>query len=242
MKPLLAGLDAGLEIGLAGRRGNLMRNNVTALDATEFCLKGGDDVVEGALADVLTVLNVIVVDHGLPTRILATTNQPAPPHGPEIQGPGGLHSRIYITNRLQFKAAKLPIAPPEPCTCLAIRQAVRHVNQFYDQCLSPSGLRITQYSILAKLKANSPLTINCLAEVLVMDRTTLGRNILPLQRDGLIVAARRSVDHRSKELRLTEVGLERLREAAAYWLKAQAGFGAPSAAAKFQNCGPRCGS
>jgi DNA-binding MarR family transcriptional regulator len=119
-----------------------------------------------------------------------------------------------------------PTTPPEPCTCLAIRQAARHVSQFYDQCLAPSGLRITQFSILAKLKAEGPLTINSLAEVLVMDRTTLGRNILPLQRDGLIAAARGPVDRRSKELRLTDVGLERLREASMYWVEAQTKFDA----------------
>jgi DNA-binding MarR family transcriptional regulator len=70
------------------------------------------------------------------------------------------------------------------------------------------------------------LTINRLAEVMVMDRTALGRNILPLQRDGLIAVAQGSVDRRSKELHLTHVGLKPLREARIYWAKAQAEFGA----------------
>jgi DNA-binding MarR family transcriptional regulator len=116
------------------------------------------------------------------------------------------------------------INEPEFCTCLALRQAARHVSQFYDQHLAPVGLRITQFSILAKLKAEGVLTINSLAEALVMDPTTLGRNILPLQRDGLIAVAQGSVDRRSKELRLTDVGLERLQEAWKYWAEAQAGF------------------
>jgi DNA-binding MarR family transcriptional regulator len=119
-----------------------------------------------------------------------------------------------------------PIIPPEFCTCLAIRQAARHVSQFYDQHLAPSGLRITQFSILAKLKLEGPLTINGLAETLVMDPTTLGRNVLPLQRDGLIAVARGVSDRRSKELHLTEVGLDRLKEAWTYWAEAQAGFDA----------------
>jgi DNA-binding MarR family transcriptional regulator len=118
------------------------------------------------------------------------------------------------------------IIPPEFCTCLAIRQAARHVSQFYDQHLAPSGLRITQFSILVKLKAGGPSTINSLAEVLVMDPTTLGRNILPLQRDGLIDVARGVGDRRSKELYLTDVGLERLHKAWTYWAEAQAGFDA----------------
>lgn len=115
-------------------------------------------------------------------------------------------------------------APPEFCTCLAVRQAARHVSQFYDQHLAPCGLRITQFSILAKLKAEGPMTIIRLAEVLVMDRTTLGRNILPLQRDGLIAVAQGGIDRRSKELRLTNRGLKRLMEAWGFWKEAQAAF------------------
>jgi DNA-binding MarR family transcriptional regulator len=118
------------------------------------------------------------------------------------------------------------IIQPEFCTCLAIRQAARHVSQFYDRHLAPSGLRITQFSILAKLKAGGPSTINSLAEVLVMDPTTLGRNILPLRRDGLIAVARGVGDRRSKELHLTVAGLERLHKAWTYWAEAQAGFDA----------------
>src|SRR5207237_243828 len=72
------------------------------------------------------------------------------------------------------------------CNCLAIRQASRHVTQFYDQLLAPSGLRTTQFAILGRLRRSGPMPINALAAALVMDRTTLGRNILPLERDGLI--------------------------------------------------------
>jgi DNA-binding MarR family transcriptional regulator len=116
---------------------------------------------------------------------------------------------------------------PEFCTCLAIRQAARHVSQFYDQHLAACGLRTTQFSILAKLKEEGrPLTINRLAEVIVMDRTTVGRNVLPLQRDGLIAVTQGTVDRRSKELYLTVVGLKRLSEAWTHWAKAQAGFDA----------------
>src|SRR5271168_1807919 len=90
---------------------------------------------------------------------------------------------------------------PAACNCLALRQATRHVTQLYDQFLAPSGLRSTQYSILARLNRKGPMTINALADEMVMDRTTLGRNVLPLQRDGLIVAMPGESDRRSKELR-----------------------------------------
>src|SRR5207245_1459272 len=114
--------------------------------------------------------------------------------------------------------------PSQECNCLALRQAARHVTQFYDQCLAPSGLRTTQLSILAKLKRLGPLTINALARELVMDRTTLGRTMLPLEGDGLIAIRDGTLDRRSKELTLTKAGAERLRRAARFWVEAQKEF------------------
>ena len=119
---------------------------------------------------------------------------------------------------------KLP--PLEECTCLAVRQAARHVTQFYDRHLASAGLRTTQFSILARLRRHGVMTINVLAEEMVMDRTTLGRNILPLERDGLISIKPGRTDRRSKELRLTDAGLERLRAASQGWRDAQKEFAA----------------
>jgi DNA-binding MarR family transcriptional regulator len=113
---------------------------------------------------------------------------------------------------------------PDVCNCLALRQAARHVTQFYDQFLAAAGLRTTQFSILAKLRRLGPLSINALAKDLVMDRTTLGRNMLPLERDGLIAIVRARGDRRSKELQLTDAGLARLRQALKGWAEAQARF------------------
>jgi DNA-binding MarR family transcriptional regulator len=113
---------------------------------------------------------------------------------------------------------------PELCNCLALRQAARHVTQFYDQYLVPTGIRTTQFSILAKLKQSGPMTINALAEQMVMDRTTLGRNILPLEREGLISVTTGRADRRSKELHLTEAGEATFRAAAKAWTEAQTRF------------------
>src|SRR6266404_2369983 len=115
-------------------------------------------------------------------------------------------------------------APSRECNCLALRQAARHVTQFYDQCLAPSGLRTTQLSILAKLKRLGPMTINALARELVMDRTTLGRTMLPLEREGLIRIEDGTLDRRSKQLHLTRAGVERLRVAGKPWSEAQMRF------------------
>jgi DNA-binding MarR family transcriptional regulator len=112
----------------------------------------------------------------------------------------------------------------QDCNCLAVRQAARHVTQFYDQFLAQAGLRTTQFSILARLRREGPLTINVLAADMVMDRTTLGRNILPLERDGLIRIVPTASDRRSKELHVTAAGDKRLQAAFKEWTQAQARF------------------
>jgi len=120
--------------------------------------------------------------------------------------------------------ARSAYSGPEECNCLAVRQAARHITQFYDQFLAPSGLRTTQFSILAKLRRLGLMTINALAAEMVMDRTTLGRNILPLERDGLITVEQGSRDRRSKELRVTKAGEARFRAGMKGWTEAQRQF------------------
>jgi DNA-binding MarR family transcriptional regulator len=112
----------------------------------------------------------------------------------------------------------------EECNCLAVRQAARRVTQFYDQFMAPVGLRTTQFSVLAKLQRLGPLTINVLAAEMVMDRTTLGRTIRPLVREKLVAIVKGSTDRRSRELHLTDAGLDRLRDAVKEWLRAQGRF------------------
>jgi len=112
----------------------------------------------------------------------------------------------------------------EECNCFAVRAAARHVSQSYDQFLAPTGLRTTQFSILTKLKRKGPVTINTLAEDMVMDRTTLGRNILPLERDGLVRIEPSASDRRAKEVHLTKAGEKRLQAALERWSQAQTRF------------------
>jgi DNA-binding MarR family transcriptional regulator len=85
-------------------------------------------------------------------------------------------------------------------------------------------LRSTQFSILAVLGEMEPMTINALSARLVMDRTTLGRNLLPLESEGLISVTKKASDLRNKEVCLTEYGTERLRVARRLWNQAQTHF------------------
>lgn len=117
-----------------------------------------------------------------------------------------------------------PRSNPLDCNCLTVRQAARQVTQFYDRYLAQVGLRATQFSILAMLNGKGPIAINALAAELVMDRTTLGRNIRPLERDGLLTIKTSAADRRTKELHLTAAGKARLRIAQKGWAEAQTRF------------------
>ena len=74
----------------------------------------------------------------------------------------------------------------ENCTCFNLRKAARAVTQAYDEALKLQGLRATQISILAMLSELGPVTMTNLADQLVMDRTTLTRNLKPLLSDNLV--------------------------------------------------------
>ncbi len=110
------------------------------------------------------------------------------------------------------------------CNCQALRQAARRVSVLYDTALAPCGLRISQYAVLARLQADGPRSIQALADALAMDRTTLGRALRPLERDGLVCLARDPADARQRHLTLTEQGRERLSQARPAWAAAQARF------------------
>jgi len=116
-----------------------------------------------------------------------------------------------------------PALDSTECNCLALRQAARHVSQIYDGRLAAVGLKGTQYSILSKLNRLGPLSINELAKSMVMDRTTLGRAVRPLERDKLLTIEA-GEDARIRRLKLTPAGQAKLKAAAAQWREAQKEF------------------
>jgi len=82
------------------------------------------------------------------------------------------------------------------------------------------GLRGTQFTLLASAFAYSPITVTHMAEIMVTDRTTLGRNLLPLEKNGLI-KVEPGDDRRTRIVKLTDAGKEKLQEAYPLWKKAQ---------------------
>lgn len=110
-----------------------------------------------------------------------------------------------------------------PCHCLNIRRASRAVTQFYEQVLEPSGLKVTQYSLLRNLEMVEPVSMSVLAKIMRIDRTTLNRNMKPLVNAGLITV-NPGEDPRSRRVMITEVGKAALADAGELWNEAQAGL------------------
>ena len=109
------------------------------------------------------------------------------------------------------------------CNSLAIRKVSRRITQIYDTALAPCGLRSTQAHILANLylREKNPPTLSELAEAMVLERSALGHNLRPLERDGLVVLQENEEDRRQRHLVITRVGKSKLQEAFKLWLTAQ---------------------
>jgi DNA-binding MarR family transcriptional regulator len=117
-----------------------------------------------------------------------------------------------------------PREPPlRGCTCAKLRRLTRRVTAVYDAELAAAGLRVTQYSLLAQLRqaceAGSPLSQ--LAERLDMDRTTLTRNLKPLEAAGWVRSAPSHVDGRVRSVFLTPKGEAKFQAARPLWRHAQ---------------------
>ncbi len=95
------------------------------------------------------------------------------------------------------------------------------VTQLYDEALKPAGIRATQFMVLVGTGSAGPISVNQLADRIVMDRTTLTRNLKPLDREGLIVV-RPGDDLRVREVSLTAKGRKTLDRAYPLWERVQA--------------------
>jgi DNA-binding MarR family transcriptional regulator len=107
------------------------------------------------------------------------------------------------------------------CACFNLRKAARAVTQLYDNMLRPTRLRATQFSLLVATSLFGPISVTRLAEMGVIDRTTLTRNFKPLEKRGLIEVMS-GKDRRTRVVSLTGRGREALRKALPLWKKAQA--------------------
>jgi len=109
------------------------------------------------------------------------------------------------------------------CSCAHLRKATRVVTQMYDAALAPVDLKATQFTLLATLARSGGLPLTRLAEILVMDRTTLTRNLKPLVAKGLIETESES-DQRVRKISLTGEGRAAFEQAMPAWEAVQRRF------------------
>jgi DNA-binding MarR family transcriptional regulator len=113
---------------------------------------------------------------------------------------------------------------PGVCNGAALRKATRRVTQLYDSVLAPSGLRVSQRSILLHIDRAGMPTMTELAHAMVLDRSALAHNLKPLERDGYVIQVRDEHDGRSRRVHLTAEGRRKLTEATRLWRHAQDRF------------------
>lgn len=109
---------------------------------------------------------------------------------------------------------------PTFCVCTTLRKATRNVTQLYDDALRPSGLRTTQLHTLNAIGDAGEATVTELTKLLLIDQTTLTRNLAVLERDGLIKQVQKS-DGRLKSVKLSKKGEQALQAALPLWAEIQ---------------------
>jgi DNA-binding MarR family transcriptional regulator len=116
---------------------------------------------------------------------------------------------------------ELCTAAARTCTARNLRKATRAVSNLFDDALRPTGLRVSQFGVLTALALAEEATVSKLAALLDLDRTTMTRNLAPLERQGLVASAAGD-DARNRHLRLTDAGRAALANALEIWKRVQA--------------------
>lgn len=127
---------------------------------------------------------------------------------------------ITVIETMAGQVQRAEVANCTSCACFNLRKVARAVTQLYDEMLRPAGLRATQFSLLVAVRMAGPVGVTRLAELTVMDRTTLTRNLELLQKQGLIEVAT-GADRRSRIVTITAAGNAAIAEALPFWKKAQ---------------------
>jgi len=120
-------------------------------------------------------------------------------------------SRLNLSDKIHIQS----------CSCGELRKTTRTITQFYDKILQPTGLRSTQCFLLLNIFLNENISVCNLGNVLLMDQSTVTRNIELLRKCGYIDIKKEEVDSRKKCISITINGLKKLEEATPILKKAQ---------------------
>ncbi|SMQ86619.1 DNA-binding transcriptional regulator, MarR family [Bacillus sp. OV166] len=107
------------------------------------------------------------------------------------------------------------------CASANLRKAARIVTQAYEKQMQPTGLKVTQYFMLVNIARHKEISISKLGEIMLLDQTTITRNINILKKSGYVNITKDKNDSRTKSISITDVGLVKLDEATPIWLQIQ---------------------
>jgi len=108
----------------------------------------------------------------------------------------------------------------ESCACFNVRKSARVITKHFDEALQQLELKPTQFTILAVLSSVDAITVTDLADFMILDRTTLTRNLRPLEKQGMIKTGA-GEDRRTRMISLSKKGLNKLEKAIPLWKQAQ---------------------
>lgn len=126
-----------------------------------------------------------------------------------------------MKNETQQPDARVLSEVETTCLCLNVRKMARALTHHYEAHLQLGELRITQFSLLVAIALARTVPLTRLAEVLAMDRTTLARNLKPLERQHLVTVEASTEDRRVRVITLTAQGLQKVNEVLPLWKQAQ---------------------
>lgn len=135
-----------------------------------------------------------------------------------------LAGRLYLRFRLAVRNLRVYtrfMSEDLPCVCTTLRRATRAITATYDKALEPSGLRITQFSVLRTLARHGPMPVTRLAAKVALERSTMGRNLDLLERRGLVTLDVGDTDQRERIVNLTPAGEVAIQDALPRWREIQ---------------------
>jgi DNA-binding MarR family transcriptional regulator len=125
--------------------------------------------------------------------------------------------------KMKRKSFALDLNGTGYCASFNFRRTARAVTSLYDMALRETGLRSTQFAILVGIAKNQPVSMGALADVLVIDSTTLTRSLRLLQKEGLVAISSRAA-MRQRFLTITAEGKRTLARSLPAWRAAHERF------------------
>ncbi len=140
---------------------------------------------------------------------------------------------MSVITRMSNQTTPLFVSEYGPCACSQIRRTARTLSLLYDKALQPAGITVTQYAVLVNVARAGEIGRTALAAQLGMDRTTLTRNLMPLEKSGFLIPAKSS-DRRERLIRLSPGGSRKVRQSFALWQEAQQRFASQMGSARLK--------